>query len=86
MVAYVDDRKGHDRRYSLDDSAVREMGYAPQIPFADGLKDTVRWYQENRRWWQTLKELEAIPADEAAPEGPLNPARRRRGTWRRKVR
>jgi dTDP-glucose 4,6-dehydratase len=89
MVAYVEDRKGHDRRYSLDDSVLREMGYAPQILFSEGLADTVRWYQENPRWWQALKELESVSAYGAAP-GPvsqngaarpasLNPSRRRRG-------
>jgi dTDP-glucose 4,6-dehydratase len=55
MVAHVEDRKGHDRRYSLDDSRLRAMGYAPARPFADGLKATVRWYEENRGWWQPLK-------------------------------
>ena len=55
MVDKVQDRKGHDRRYSLDDSVLRGMGYAPQIPFADGLKATVQWYQENRSWWEPLK-------------------------------
>jgi len=55
MVAYVEDRKGHDRRYSLDDSLLRGMGYAPRIPFSDGLKTTVRWYHGNRRWWEPLK-------------------------------
>ncbi len=38
MVSPVADRKGHDRRYSLDDSVLRAMGYAPRIPFEDGLK------------------------------------------------
>jgi dTDP-glucose 4,6-dehydratase len=56
MVTGVEDRKGHDRRYSLDDSALRDMGYAPQIPFRDGLQATVRWYRENRRWWEPLKQ------------------------------
>ena len=51
MVEAVADCKGHDRRYSLDDSLPRHMGYAPRIPFLDGLKDTVCWYQANRRWW-----------------------------------
>jgi dTDP-glucose 4,6-dehydratase len=55
MVARVTDRKGHDRRYSLDDSLLRGMGYRPQIPFSGGLSGTVRWYQENRRWWEPLK-------------------------------
>jgi dTDP-glucose 4,6-dehydratase len=55
MVAHVEDRKGHDRRYSLDDSALRALGYAPRTPFEDGLKATVRWYEENRAWWEPLK-------------------------------
>jgi dTDP-glucose 4,6-dehydratase len=55
MVAHVGDRKGHDRRYSLDDSRLRGMGYAPRIPFSDGLKATVRWYQDNRQWWEPLR-------------------------------
>jgi dTDP-glucose 4,6-dehydratase len=65
MVAYVEDRKGHDRRYSLDDSLLRGMGYAPRIPFSDGLKATVRWYQDNRGWWEPLKRSGSdIPQDE----------------------
>ena len=56
MVAHVEDRKGHDRRYSLDDSALRALGYAPRTPFEDGLKATVRWYEENRAWWEPLKQ------------------------------
>ncbi|UBU13934.1 dTDP-glucose 4,6-dehydratase [Nonomuraea gerenzanensis] len=51
MVAYVADRKGHDRRYSLDDSKLRALGYRPEIPFEQGLKDTVRWYATHRDWW-----------------------------------
>jgi dTDP-glucose 4,6-dehydratase len=65
MVAYVEDRKGHDRRYSLDDSLLRGMGYAPRIPLRDGLKATVRWYQDNRGWWEPLKRSGSdIPQDE----------------------
>jgi dTDP-glucose 4,6-dehydratase len=55
MVAHVEDRKGHDRRYSLDDSLLRGMGFAPRIPFEEGLENTVRWYKQNRRWWEPLK-------------------------------
>jgi dTDP-glucose 4,6-dehydratase len=80
MVARVEDRKGHDRRYSLDDSVLRGMGYAPQIPFSDGLKATVGWYQDNRRWWEPLKESHSQPEPakaEAKPEGaPARPAER----------
>jgi dTDP-glucose 4,6-dehydratase len=55
MVAQVADRKGHDRRYSLDDSLLRGMGYRPQITFSEGLAETVRWYKDNRYWWEPLK-------------------------------
>src|SRR5450755_1769725 len=48
-------RKGHDRRYSLDDSLLRGLGYRPRTSFADGLAATIRWYQENRPWWEPLK-------------------------------
>jgi dTDP-glucose 4,6-dehydratase len=61
MVARVEDRKGHDRRYSLDDSVLRGMGYTPQVPFSEGLKATVRWYQDNRRWWEPLKKRQPGP-------------------------
>jgi dTDP-glucose 4,6-dehydratase len=54
MVVPVTDRKGHDPRYSLDDSLLRSMGYAPRISFPDGLKATIAWYAENRQWWEPL--------------------------------
>ncbi|MCI3275047.1 dTDP-glucose 4,6-dehydratase [Streptomyces cylindrosporus] len=47
MVEFVTDRKGHDRRYSLDDSKLRALGYAPRTSFSEGLADTVRWYADN---------------------------------------
>jgi dTDP-glucose 4,6-dehydratase len=51
-VRFVADRKGHDRRYSLDGGkARRELGYAPQVPFEQGLADVVAWYNDNRAWW-----------------------------------
>ncbi len=56
MVRTVPDRKGHDRRYSLDDAKLRALGYAPQIAFSDGLAGTVRWYAEHRDWWEPLKQ------------------------------
>jgi dTDP-glucose 4,6-dehydratase len=58
MVVAVEDRKGHDRRYSLDDSVLRAMGYAPGIPFASGLRSTVQWYMDNRDWWEPLRHSE----------------------------
>ncbi|MEZ7130399.1 dTDP-glucose 4,6-dehydratase [Nonomuraea sp. AD125B] len=51
LVEHVADRKGHDRRYSLDDRKLRALGYRPEVPFEQGLKDTVRWYAEHRDWW-----------------------------------
>jgi len=51
LVEQVEDRKGHDRRYSLDDGRLRALGYRPRISFEQGLKETVRWYADNRDWW-----------------------------------
>jgi dTDP-glucose 4,6-dehydratase len=64
MVVPVTDRKGHDRRYCLDDSLLRSMGYAPSVPFADGLKATIEWYAANRAWWEPLPR----PAPPARPD------------------
>jgi dTDP-glucose 4,6-dehydratase len=54
-VDYVEDRLGHDRRYSVDHSKLAAMGYAPRHTFEDGLAETVRWYRDNRAWWEPLK-------------------------------
>ncbi|MBU7600838.1 dTDP-glucose 4,6-dehydratase [Streptomyces sp. P38-E01] len=53
-VERVTDRKGHDRRYSLDDSRLRALGYRPRVGFAEGLAETVAWYTANRDWWEPL--------------------------------
>lgn len=54
-VAPVADRKGHDRRYSVDCAKIRtELGYAPLVDFAVGLDHTVTWYRQNRAWWEPL--------------------------------
>ncbi|PZM89880.1 MAG: dTDP-glucose 4,6-dehydratase [Actinobacteria bacterium] len=56
QVVYVADRKGHDRRYSLDITKARtELGYAPSVELERGLADTIRWYRDNRAWWEPLK-------------------------------
>jgi dTDP-glucose 4,6-dehydratase len=60
MVSYVEDRKGHDRRYSLDHSKLAALGYLPQTSFEDGLADTVQWYRNNRAWWEPLKARAAL--------------------------
>ena len=59
-VQPVDDRNGHDRRYSVDDSKVRALGYAPQHSFDEGLTETVAWYQANEAWWRPLKAKAAL--------------------------
>jgi dTDP-glucose 4,6-dehydratase len=56
MIEPVGDRLGHDRRYSVDWTKIkRELGYEPRVEFAQGLKATVQWYQENESWWRPLK-------------------------------
>lgn len=60
-VEPVADRKGHDRRYSLDITKIStELGYQPRHSFDDGLAETVGWYRENRSWWQPLKQRAAL--------------------------
>ena len=54
MIAYVEDRLGHDRRYSIDTTKVRALGWAPRREFRDGLAETVAWYRESRSWWEPL--------------------------------
>ena len=55
-VELVSDRKGHDRRYSVDCTKIRqELGYAPRKSFTQGLAETVAWYRDNRAWWEPLK-------------------------------
>jgi dTDP-glucose 4,6-dehydratase len=55
-VERVTDRLGHDLRYSVDITKIsEELGYQPQVPFAEGLADTVEWYRTNRAWWEPLK-------------------------------
>ncbi len=57
FVDKVADRKGHDRRYSVDIGKIqKELGYTPQVVFAEGLADVVQWYRDNRWWWEPLKE------------------------------
>ena len=55
MVEYVADRLGHDRRYSIDTSKVRCLGWEPRRQFGEALEETVAWYRDNRWWWEPLK-------------------------------
>jgi dTDP-glucose 4,6-dehydratase len=65
LKTIVPDRPGHDRRYLLDSSKLRnELGWAPAVDFDDGLRATVEWYAENRAWWEPLKQR--APVSETA--------------------
>jgi dTDP-glucose 4,6-dehydratase len=55
MIEYVQDRPGHDFRYSLDCSKIRTLGWKPSQSFEEGLRDTVSWYARNEWWWRPLK-------------------------------
>jgi dTDP-glucose 4,6-dehydratase len=62
-IRHVADRKGHDRRYSLDDTKIRtRLGYRPEVDFDAGLADVVRWYRDNEDWWRPRRaELHRFP-------------------------
>jgi dTDP-glucose 4,6-dehydratase len=55
LVRHVEDRPGHDRRYSLDSSKLRGLGWKPRRTLADGLPETVAWYRDHRDWWEPIK-------------------------------
>jgi len=56
LLQHVDDRPGHDRRYSLScEKAKEELGWEPVVSFAEGIEQTVAWYQANRAWWESIK-------------------------------
>ena len=55
LIAYVTDRPGHDRRYSLGSEKVRALGWEAQVHFADGLERTVAWYRDNPDWWRPIR-------------------------------
>jgi dTDP-glucose 4,6-dehydratase len=56
LIAHVEDRPGHDRRYSIDSSKLAALGWQPRVEFEDGLRDTVEWYRENEGWWRRIKD------------------------------
>ena len=60
LVRHVDDRPGHDRRYSLDTTKLRALGWSPQRTLEDGLPETVEWYRRNRSWWEPIKSGEYL--------------------------
>ena len=58
LIRQVADRPGHDRRYSLDTTKLRTLGWAPQVAFDSGLAATVDWYRQNEWWWRPIKDAD----------------------------
>jgi dTDP-glucose 4,6-dehydratase len=56
LIEYVKDRPGHDRRYSLDCSKVKKLGWKPKADFEESLRKTIEWYRANQEWWVKIKE------------------------------
>jgi dTDP-glucose 4,6-dehydratase len=80
MVEPVADRKGHDRRYSVDHAKIaRELGYAPAVSFSDGIAQTVEWYRSRRGWWEPLRARVASGRGGPAPAPAERGSRRRSG-------
>jgi dTDP-glucose 4,6-dehydratase len=56
LIKPVADRQGHDRRYCLDTTKLRRLGWAPQVEFTEALRETIDWYRNNEWWWRPIKE------------------------------
>ena len=55
LITYVEDRKGHDLRYAVDPSKIEhELDWKPEKDFSEGIKETVKWYLDNRKWWEDI--------------------------------
>ncbi|HEY3204766.1 MAG TPA: dTDP-glucose 4,6-dehydratase [Thermoanaerobaculia bacterium] len=59
LIRFVDDRPGHDRRYALDGSKLKRLGFSAATPFEEGLSETIRWYRDHEEWWRPIKERDA---------------------------
>ena len=55
LIVHVEDRPGHDFRYSLDSTKIRKLGWASENSFEKALNETIRWYLENESWWRSLR-------------------------------
>lgn len=55
LIRLVQDRPGHDRRYAVDCSKLRRLGWKPEVPFEDGLRATIQWYRQHEAWWRPIK-------------------------------
>jgi len=59
-IEYVKDRPGHDRRYSVDSTKLRKLGWQPRYEFEEAMAKTIQWYKDNPQWWQPLKSGEYL--------------------------
>ena len=55
LIQWVPDRPGHDRRYSIDASKLKGLGWEPSMPWDEGMEKTVSWYRDNETWWRKIK-------------------------------
>lgn len=55
LITYVEDRPGHDRRYAIDSSKIKALGWKPHVSIEEGLIKTVQWYKKNKEWWKKIK-------------------------------
>jgi dTDP-glucose 4,6-dehydratase len=67
LIEHVPDRPGHDRRYSVDSSKLRSLGWAPRREFEQALRETIEWYSRNRSWWAQAPESSITAADVCEP-------------------
>lgn len=60
MIEYVKDRSGHDFRYAINHKKLKSLGWKPQVSWGEGLRRTIKWYQENKNWWKKIKSGEYL--------------------------
>jgi dTDP-glucose 4,6-dehydratase len=60
LIKFVEDRLGHDLRYSLDIEKITKLGWKPKVKFEEGIKRTIEWYKRNVEWWKTIVEKEQL--------------------------
>jgi dTDP-glucose 4,6-dehydratase len=59
-IEYIKDRPGHDRRYAVNSTKLRSLGWSPEYSFESAIKETIEWYQANQNWWRPLKSGEYL--------------------------
>ncbi len=73
LIEYVNDRPGHDRRYAIDSSKIQsELGWKPEFDFEEAIVQTIKWYLENRNWWQKILSEEYLKYYEEQYSGKFN--------------